>query len=220
MNKVSFSSTLISAFALTAIAATSALAQAFEGVVQMQVKGERGTNDITYMIKDDVVRMEFEGGRRGPMIMLRNNKEDKTYMLMSEMKSYMELTMPEAPKDKEGAPAKPQVTKTGKTEKILGYDCDQFMVKNDDKETEIWAAKGIGKFMRMNGPRQQNVYRWEDESEFKDYFPLRVVTRGGEEGQESSMEVKKIEKKSLDAALFKIPEDFKKMEMPAFGRPR
>ena len=219
MKRFSFLSLLIGVLSLAALVSSTSLAQSFEGVVQMTVKGENGENAITYMMKGDVVRMEFEGGRRGPMVMLRNIKEDKTVMLMSEMKSYMEMTMPQAPKDKEGAPVKGKVTKTGKTEKILGYDCDQFLVKYEDKETEVWAAKGIGKFMRMSGPRQQNVYRWENESEFKDYFPLRVVTHAGEEEKESTMEVTKIEKKSLDAALFKVPEDFKKMEMPSFGRP-
>ncbi|MGB2868227.1 MAG: DUF4412 domain-containing protein [Bacteroidota bacterium] len=220
MKRFTFLPPLIGALSLAALIGSAAFAQSFEGVVQMTVKGENGENAITYMMKDDVVRMEFEGGRRGPMVMLRNNKEDKTIVLMSEMKSYMEMTMPQVPKDKEGAPVKGKVTKTGKTEKILGYDCDQFIVKNEDKETEVWAAKGIGKFMRMSGPRQQNVYRWENESEFKDYFPLRVVSRATEDEKESSMEVTKIEKKSLNAALFKIPEDFKKMEMPSFGRPQ
>ena len=55
--------------------------------------------------------------------------------------------------------------------------------------------------------------------EYKDYFPLQILTTG-KEGNESTFEVTKVEQKSLDASLFQIPADYKKMDRPMMGRPK
>jgi hypothetical protein len=42
------------------------------------------------------------------------------------------------------------VEKTGKTMEILGYNCEQYIVKDEDgSESEIWATKALGAFFPL-----------------------------------------------------------------------
>ncbi|MBI4428140.1 MAG: DUF4412 domain-containing protein [Ignavibacteriales bacterium] len=209
-----------------------AVAQQFEGVIEMQIKGQNQESSMPmkYMVKGDFVRTESQTPR-GEFAMIMNMKERKMIMLMPQMNSYMERTIDSVAPPPEGS-KKPEFTKTGKSEKILGYDCEQYVVKEDNWETEIWAAKGLGTFMRprMGGPMGggrggmgrggQTPAAWEEEIRAKGFFPLRTLTRNAEGKEEARMEVTKIEKKALDASLFKAPEGWQKMEMPMMGRPR
>jgi hypothetical protein len=217
-----------------------AAAQSFEGIIEMQVKSpnQETTMPMKYFVKGDFIRMEMQSPR-GEMAMIMDSKNKKTIMLMPQMQSYMERNI-DAPT--QGDAKKSEITKTGKMEKILGYDCDQFIMKGEKGETEMWAAKGLGTFTRlgmggpggrMGGPGGgpggmrggmggggQTPAAWEEEFRTKGLFPMRVVSLGTDGKEESRMEVTKIEKKALDAALFKAPEGWQKMDMPMMGRPR
>jgi hypothetical protein len=50
-------------------------------------------------------------------------------------------------------------------------------------------------------------------------FPLLAITKEGDT-QVSKMEATKVDKKSLDDALFKIPEGYKQFDASMMGRPR
>ena len=213
--------------------ASLAVAQQFEGVIEIQMKSQNQETSMPmkYMVKGDFVRTEAQSPR-GEFAMIMNMKERKMIMLMPQMNSYMERTIDSiAPPP--GSGKKPEFTKTGKSEKILGYDCDQYIVKEENRETEVWAAKGLGTFMRprMGGPMGggrggmggggQMPSAWEQEIRAKGFFPLRTVTKNADGKEEARMEVTKIEKKVLDASLFKAPEGWQKMDMPMMGgRPR
>ncbi len=217
-------STTFRAFALaillTAWIAPTLVAQSFEGVVEMKTKSEQGSPTLTYMMKGGNARIEFESPR-GKGIMLHMGKEEKNYMLMTGMQMYMEIGGG-AGAEQAAEAKKPGIKKTGKTEKILGYDAEQIMVTTEDADHEVWAAKGIGEFVRFTGMgrRQQQGAQWEGMAEFKGYFPLRIVSKDKEGNEKSSLEVTKIEKKPLDGSLFQIPSDYKKMDPGAMGRPR
>ncbi len=214
----------------TLLFASSSFAQTFEGIIDIQIKGPNmeSPNPMKYMVKGDFVRTESQTPR-GEFAMIMNMKERKMIMLMPQMQSYMERTIDSVAQPPAGN-KKPEFSKTGKSEKILGYDCDQYVVKEEGRETEVWAAKGLGTFMRpgMGGPMGggrggrggQMPSAWEEEIRAKGFFPLRTLTKNSEGKEESRMEVTKIEKKQLDDSLFKAPEGWQKMDMPMMGRPR
>ncbi len=213
-----------------------AAAQSFEGIIEMQMKdqNQESSMPVKYLVKGDLIRMEMQSPR-GEMTMIMDSKNKKTIILMPQMQSYMERSM-DAPAQPAGDAKKSEITKTGKTEKILGYDCEQFIMKGEKGQTEMWAAKGLGTFMRpgMGGPGGgpggrrgggmggggQSPAAWEEEFRSKGYFPMRVVSVGADGKEESRMEATKIEKKELDAAFFKVPEGWQKMDMQMMGRPR
>lgn len=219
-DKSRFSLGLFTALLAIFIAGSTApvKAQSFEGIVQFNLTSAQGKIPMTYMMKGENVRMEFEGrpGMKG--VMLLDGKENKAYMLISQMNAYMELPTGQA---QEGTKIKPEITKTGKTQKILGYDCEQLIIKDGGRVTEAWVTKAIGKFQKfgMGGGMQEGKQdSWQDNLGGSGMFPVRVVTKEGDT-ETSKMEVTKVEKKSLEASLFKIPEGFQKMTMP-MGKPR
>ena len=204
---------------LFAAVSVNALAQSFEGVLLVNATTERGVMPMTYMLKGDNARMEFEGRPGMTAVMLMNGKENKSYMLMTQMKAYMELPSGE----KQGDSAKPQLKKTGKTQKLLGYNCEQFIVKSADQESEIWVTKELGKFVmfRMGGMRQEQSSRdsWQESFAGSNWFPLLASTKKGEK-ELGKFEVTKIEKKQLEASLFTIPEGYQKFDPAMMRRPK
>jgi len=193
-------------------------AQSFEGVIEFSVTTERGTMPMTYMVKGDNVRVEMQGPRGMKATVLIDTKKNKSVMLMDQMKMYMET--PQMPPPDTTQP-KPEITKTAKTQKILGYECQEYLVKQGANESDVWVTKDLGPFQmfRMGGPRgQSNAEAWQKAIGNEGGFPLLASTKEGDE-QLSKMEATKVEKKSLDDSLFKIPDDYKPMDASMMRRP-
>ena len=115
--------------------------------------------------------------------------------------------------------AKPStVHRTGKTETIAGYKCEHMTVTQGDGSTsDVCVATGLGSFLmpQPGGPgTPSRDPDWQAALD-KGAFPLKVQ-RGGK----VTLEVTKIEKKALDAALFLPPEGFQKLDMGAMMRKR
>jgi hypothetical protein len=213
--------------ALAALAAVLVLVPAaggaqptpFEGVITMKMAGgERGGGDgtIQYYLRDNVVRMEMSGAR-GEMAIVMDPKAKKSYMIMPAQQMYMEQAM-DARGGADASGARSQVTRTGKTETIAGLQCEHWLIKDDQGETDACLAKGIGTFMNTGpgmGPRRQAEPEWYEQVRKEGLFPLKITQGGGR----VTMEVTKIERKSLDPSLFAPPAGFRKMEMPG-GMPR
>jgi hypothetical protein len=105
------------------------------------------------------------------------------------------------------------VTKTGKSDKVAGYSCEMYHVKDNESSSEVCVAKGISNsaFYQLftsgglGNPGLRNFIKEKDGG-----FPLRSVNRD-ESGQvESTEEVTKIEAAKLDDSLFEPPAGFKR----------
>jgi hypothetical protein len=135
------------------------------------------------------------------------------------MQAYAEMTLKDGPAKGSGAKeSEPVVKKTGKTETILGYRCEQILITHGGKETEVWATKGLGRFIQLD-PGGGTASAWERELASGDMFPLRVIEKDAKGKRVSAMEVTAVEKKSLSDSLFKVPANFNKLDIPMMGRP-
>jgi hypothetical protein len=158
-------------------------------------------------------------------------------MLMTEQQMYMVMPMKqqvEQAMEKQGV-GTADVEVTGKTETILGYKCNQILVKDKGTVTEVWAAEGLGAFMglggggpmgggggmfgggRRGGGGGANAAKWEEALKGKGGFPLRVISRDAAGKQTFKMEATKIEPGSLSDSLFSPPEGYQKFAMPDMG---
>lgn len=194
-------------------------AQSFQGIIEFTITTDQGTMPMTYMTKGENVRVEMEGRPGMKAAFLIDAKENKSVMLMEQMKMYMEVSAP--PAADSGKP-KPQITKTGKTQKILGYDCQQFLIKDGEMQSEVWVTKELGTFQmfRMaSRERNNNAEAWQKMVGSEGGFPLLAITKEGDT-QISKMAATKVEKKSLSDDLFKIPDGFKLFDSSMMGRPR
>lgn len=217
------------------LAATLASAAGFEGKVTLAITAGKGQAQVLdYSIKDSALRIDLTAeGQSFASIMDLQKME--MIMLMPQQQMYMVMPI----KDKvEKAMDKAfendaSIEKTGRTETILGYKCDEYIAKDRDTITEIWVAEGLGSFMGLGsgesgggggglggllGGGKKRGAGWEEKFKGKPGFPLRVVSREIKKQRETfKMEATKIQPGSLPASLFQAPAGWQKFSMPSMG---
>ncbi|MGH7719989.1 MAG: DUF4412 domain-containing protein [Gemmatimonadaceae bacterium] len=183
----------------------------FEGVVVMRGGRDMDGRTMTYYLRNGLMRVEMTAGEgEEGMTMIADPAQGKSYILMPPQKTYMEFDVGAAIGEALGEKP-PQITKTGRMETIAGHRCEHWIVQDDDSRSEMCVAKGFGSLM---GPPGSGVREpaWYRELRREGFFPLRVS-----EGGEMMMEVTGIERKTLDPALFRVPSDYRKFDMPGAG---
>ncbi len=222
---------------------------AFEGIVTAKLFGGEKEGQMKFAVKDHFTRLEtsaVKGNESIAGVMILDTKSGQQIMLMPQAKAYMTINLKEFGDQVKGGSEKmggqekgtdkmPKLTPTGKQETIAGYNCEHWLV-GDDQSTDLCIAKGIGYFGFGNtgqdgGPLKalKNLNldpsvsaQIESNPELKKFieggaFPLKISQI--EKGQTKPiMEVTSVERKTLDDSLFIVPPDYKKMEIP--GMPR
>lgn len=206
-------------FAILALVAGRAFAASFEGKIDLKMTEGRKTSNVSYYFKGDKMRIETsDAGESGAMIMDLTTKEMTMVMPSERMYMVMNAGAHQGPPPQESeAPVK-----TGRTEKILGYDCVEYTVTDKKTVTEYWAAKGLGVFRAMmrGGPGRppSGPSAWELEAMRDGLFPLRIVEKSLKGKELSRMEATAIEPTSLSADLFAPPKGYQKFEMPVMPK--
>ena len=167
-------------------------------------------------IKGTSSLMTMDGGMMSGDIL---HTADKTVRLDRENKTYS--VMPAGNSNGQPEGAKPTVTKTGETTKIVGYTCTKYVVTMVEHgqtiTTNLWATTEI-KDIDIKAMAKQKMGR--EQSMFYegvDGIPLRIES-GTPQGK-MTMEVTEIKRESLNAADFTIPSDFTETQ-GMFGGPR
>lgn len=201
----------------------------FEGKISLAVTAERErTMNMDYSLKGQKVRMDMnsEGDLvstimdLGKMEMLMLMPDQQMYMVMP-MNQKVEQAMEKAGVDTA------DVEVTGKTESILGYKCNQILVKDKGLVTEMWVAEGLGAFMGLAGGNPMGggmmgggkpaSAKWEAALKGKGGFPLRVITRDAKGKVSFKMEATKIQPGALPDSQFTAPAGYQKFSMPGMG---
>lgn len=207
-------------------------ASAFEGRVSLGITAEKGGEQvIEFATKGDLVRMEPKSGdARGAAMIMDATKQEMTILMPSE-RMYMVMPMRSGPAQQgDGAEAKEaKIEKTGRSEKILGYDCEEWLMTDKGESTALWVTEQLGTFMGLGGGNPMGGMMggrkakaegstWEKLlKDKKGWFPLRVVSRDGRGKEKFRLEAKKIEPGNLADDLFAPPAGFQKFAMPAMG---
>lgn len=210
--------------------------QAFEGKVVYEIKSDETNTTMTFLCKQPKIRMESNIQGNDFQTILDASTKTMT-VVMHQAQMYMQITM-----GAQGAKSQQQASgaakdkmegmgnakKTGKTKKILGYECEQWFEKTGESETEVWVTKELGSFQglstfsggmktggMMGGKMPDAIPPGLSGLAAANYFPMLAVHRTPDGKIKASMEAKAVEKKSLDASLFTPPKGYTKMEMPA-----
>ena len=188
----------------------------FEGSITMALMARQGTTEVTYLVRGDQLRVDMPaaGGMTGYLV--RDAGKNAMTMVMPSQRMYMDLgalqaVMPDAATQ---AATTPDIKRTGKMETIAGVECEHVIVTAKEGQYDVCGAKGLGSFAPSSPMGRGNSGPPGLDRLGKDFFPLKVQKVGGE----VAMQVTKIEKKSLDASLFAVPDGYQKMQMP--GRPQ
>ena len=212
-------------------------ADAFEGKVTLAMTSDKGrTQDIDYSMKAQKLRLDI-ATEKHQVSMIMDLAKMETLMLMPEQNMYMIMPI-KKPVDQamqKAGESTADIERTGKTETILGYKCDQILVKDKATVTEMWVAPDLGTFMGLGGGGGGGGggmaamfgggrkgggaagAKWEEVLKGKGGFPLRVVTHDAKGKETFKMEATKIEPGSLPDLLFVPPEGYQKFSMPDLG---
>lgn len=221
---------------LTAVQAFAA--GAFEGKVTLAMTaGKDKAMSMDYSIKGQKLRTDMNAeGHQMTSIMDLGKLEMLVLMPEQSMYMVMPIKKPVEKAVEKAGDSTAEVEVTGKTETILGYKCNQILVKDKGAVTEMWVAEGLGAFMGLGqggggggggnpmaglfgggGKKSANAAKWEEVLKGKGGFPLRVITHDAKGKDTFKMEATKIEPGSLSDSLFSPPEGYQKFEMPNFG---
>jgi hypothetical protein len=206
----------------TAMLATSvAHAQgSFEGVVTYQITTKNGTPmTLDYFAKGGKVRMQPHdtssmGGMFGGMIIDMDAKTRT--MIMPTRKMYMTRPIVDATisQHMDSSMRNTKLTKVG-SEVVAGVPCDVYKSNAPGRQDSgtVCIAHGMGNFAMfgMGTPLGEMEQRIQGLSAAASggLFPLKWT------GTNDSMVATKVERKSLDAALFVPPAGYTQMQMPA-----
>lgn len=219
--------TRITGLSLVLIAQLFAAAP-FEGTVSFDLSANgRGTpQSLSYAIKGQLVRVEIQAEGQAFASIIDPGKQEMT-ILMPDQGMYMVMPMKagmEAAAKAGGVESTAQVERTGKTEKILGYQCEQVLVKDKGQVTELWLAEGLGTFAGLGsgnplagGKKSAAASKWEEALKGIGGFPLRVISRDSKSKEVFKMEAKAITPGPLPASHFQSPAGLQKFSMPAMG---
>ena len=210
------------ALASLAVLSAPAAAQApFEGIVSLQMTTGGMTMQPVVYVKGHRSRANMNMGGREVYILTDSQKETMT-MVMPAQRAFMNMDPGKLLDTTKTGELKP----TGKTETIAGITCEHFVEVDGQDETDICLARGMGTFLGIASPPGRGANRGMSSilrrigRRFQDgAFVLKVETK--EAGTTTmSLEVTKVERTSVDAALLAMPEGFQDMSGMMQNMPR
>jgi hypothetical protein len=215
------------------VAASPAVAQ-FEGVVEFKMTmtneaGEGGGTGTIAVSTKAGTRSEIKM-QMGPMaintVMLQINANPNTlYRINDANKTYTEIDLAKMRElaGRQANPRKYTVEKLGQ-ETLLGYKTQHVLVKEEGAEadksvtTELWTAKELLDYETFSKMQVRRGKGAGDEAMLKalkdagaDGIPLKSVGSTGDGGK-VTMEVVKVDKKSLPASTFELPAGYTKSD--------
>jgi hypothetical protein len=194
----------------------------FEGVVESvnTTVDEVGTAQkftMTIWLKSSWVRVSTSGSASLPGTTMIVRPDLQIHWVLNDSdKTYFEVRLPDqkAPSNPAGKhPSGSSVHKTGKTKKILGYLCDEYRITHDEVSTELWGARSLGALQTALtsafGEDESEGEGWTADLASLGVYPMSARTRVDGVLIESQ-DVIKIERRSLPADLFSLPEGYRK----------
>jgi hypothetical protein len=206
----------------TLVGIARAMAQ-FEGIVESRnfTVDDNGVGqqfDMTIWLRRDMIKVKVPaiGEIPGSTVIYRHDRK-VSWVINDADKSYFEVSLAEQMMGHgqgDQSPDKPKVDRTKRTRKLLGYQCEQIVLRRGESETEIWGAKGLGDLAaRMDsllGDAADRSTGGETEiMKQLQRFPLVSITRINGKVVDSQ-EVTKIDRRNLDPGIFVIPPGYKK----------
>lgn len=195
----------------------------FEGTIKFKISNDDDVNYLDYYMKDKNLRIEM--GENAEAVFVKQG--DKSLILMPEEKMYMDLNnsmfknIPGMSGMEEENETEKEFDidkyKTGKVMSILGYECHQWLFKDDgdDDEVEAWVTSELGNFLLMQGPMGGGYSPgWGSSVKNSGFFPMLVITRDSNGEETSRFEATEVDERSLSDGLFKAPSNYSEMKIP------
>ncbi|MEK6754785.1 MAG: DUF4412 domain-containing protein [Bacteroidota bacterium] len=188
--------------------------KAFEGVLEYKLQTSDRVQIFNYLIKDERVRVEAADREETPPIIIVDYSFKKTFYILPHREQYVELGGLQESAAEQQTEEQAGVERTGETDEIEGFTCDQLLVKTETGEIEIWATKELGTagtFYTVTNEPPASLTPWQNVILSQGYFPLRTILKNDEGDELTRFEVSSVKKKSLSESLFRHPTDYEKI---------
>ena len=199
---------------LSVLPAAALSAQEFEGAITVRVaagaRNGQPAPDLEYLARGGKLRVNVRSPM-GSVAMIAVPAEKKLYTLMDAQSVYMEQPLALDVRGGANEPA-PTITRTGRKETIAGHECEHILIAAQGGSMDVCMARGLGPFV-MAG-LSASMPAWQRALTADGGFPLKVSRADGT----TQLEVTKIERKKLNDAMFTVPDNYQKMDMPTGRR--
>lgn len=206
----------LTAICLFTLASAGVLAQGFEGSIFFTKSNMMDVAQYAYHVKGNKVRIDemVEGSDKLVATLLVNLESGDMYALSHERNLWMKRPSKDGDAKVSGA----EVKKGSLERSIHGQSCVQYRVKNKgaDREIMYWVTEGDYAFF----PKLLETLKRKDN--FSAYYmaidgldnklPLLAEENTLLREKKGFLQVDRIEKKKLDDAMFKIPENYEKVD--------
>ena len=210
------------------VAASLAFLESFEGEIDLAMtdkeKGDTAPTPLNVLVKTGKVRVDLpekltQGSGFGYGIL--DTAAKKVSLVSDPRKEVMVIDLNTSGEKLKGfggspgaahpgAPQAPEqkttLTKTGKTDTVAGYKCEDWDIKSDHREATVCVSDQGASWFQIPLTGIPTERLWMAELLDGKHFPLRLIgydKTGNTETQR--LEVTKIDKKPLDAAQFEYP---------------
>lgn len=234
--------------ALCGFVASSLAEVEFEGVMKLKIENLIQTSlqkefnmppvqEADMYVKGKKIRIDGLGSAMFPnMTSIIDFEKQMILLLMTDQKKYSELTFEQmksmttaalkmvkglgSETELETTPPKIIAEKTTEKRKFNDFDCELYVVKDQDVASDFWVSKELPniykKVIDVLGSDKFGGKQLSDMMSTLDGMPIKIVNK--EAGRvANTLDVVKVEKKTLDAKLFEAPGDFDKLDLPSFG---
>lgn len=191
--------------------------QDFEGEILYSKETKADTSFYSYKIKGDKIRIEELDSKFNLLnYMIVDVRRQSVHAVNPRRKIYVELPPRTRLNFKDTSEF--VIYKTENYKNIKGYKCYQWRVRNKKQDTEIayWVSGGFfdrfNEFVKLINRKEKNSIYFLHIPNSYGFLPLLAVERSILREFRMQHEVLKIEKKNYSAALFEIPNDYKRFE--------
>ena len=219
-----------SMFAAAALAAAPAFGQ-FEGQIDMKITGQEGmagTGKVFVSKVGSRTEMDLESARMpmhmttltkfsAPDVMYLINDKARTYTEMDTKKAREQAAKMTGAKDKEA-----YSIKVLGSEKLLGYSTKHVLLSRpgDKSEMEAWTTtdllglsyESMKGLIRRPAQDEGSMMKALKDAGAEGFFVKMITREKGKTEPLTTMELTKIEKKSLPASMFEVPAGYTKQE--------
>lgn len=203
--------------------AKSPAAAPFAGVIDMVLSMEAGTGDLRLYMSGDRAKLDMSmlvSPLPSPIkigVLLDAKTPKIVWLVNDNLKTYSYLNLADAPAAADASLGGKYVIKELGKETLLGYACTHLTLTRKGELVDAWITQDLPDVYAVLKKLQEANPQYGDLSIFralegagKAGLPLKyIVVR---DGQRVTMEVRKTQRKALPAALFTVPDDYKKAE--------
>ncbi len=209
---------------LLAALAGSAAARADLTIVQ-KIEGSEGTNRITLKIKGDKARVEINpqittilDGKTGELTTLLNDQKKVMRISGERAKAMAEMAKTLV---KENAPDNAKPLATGKTEKINGYETEEYVSTSPKYHTSYWVAKDYPNYqsiLQQMGVLQNGAFAAirKGMPDYHDLPGLPLRTEIKIDGKDVTSTLESLSTDPVPDSAFSVPADYTELKMPDF----